>query len=132
MMTRNGILFALPFVCAAWSPAAAETFLAHELAQKAMELKGPGMRATFRNKVLTVTGEFDRLIDTGYGSTVSVAFQHADTNSWVVTCSFPRSDTPAYDRFALMKRGTAITATGRFNDVADVFLFIDLDDCKAD
>lgn len=110
--------------------AVAETYDAHALARMALELDAPGLKATFRNKELTVTGLFEEFVDTGYGNKVWVVFQHPENNSWKVQCAFAREDTAAYDRFALMKKGTPITATGMFADAGGVFLYIELLPCS--
>lgn len=115
---------------AATGPARAETIDAFSLAQQAIALRATGLTATYRNKTLTVTGEFDRLIDVGHGRYVHVAFQHPDNSGWKVTCAIDREDTATYDRYALMQPGTPISATGRFKAARDVFFVFELEPCQ--
>lgn len=112
------------------SPAKADEYQADELYAMALRLGAAGMQATFRSKRITVTGIFNRFSDLQVGNTVSVHFAQALDSSWQLTCSFPRDDTAAYDRFALMAPGTPITATGTFKDARDVFFFINLEPCE--
>lgn len=113
-------------------PAHAESYTADEIYAKARELGPAGMRATFRGKQLTVTGVFDRFSDLQIGDTVTVNFSTAQDSSWKLTCSFPRSDIAAYDRFALMAPGTPITARGTFKDARDIYFFIHIEPCSID
>ena len=112
------------------SPATADEYRADDLYATALQLGAAGMRAKFRSKRLTVSGIFHRFSDLQVGDTVSVYFSQALDSSWTLTCSFPRDDTAAYDRFALMAPGTPITAVGTFNDARDIFFLIHLDPCK--
>ncbi|MFD1252593.1 hypothetical protein DEVEQU_03816 [Devosia equisanguinis] len=109
---------------------AQETYTAFEIAEQGLELDAAGLTATFRGKTITVTGTFNRFIDTGYGDMVYVAFDHPDTISWEVSCGFPRDNTAEYDRFALMKPGTEISATGDFLEAKDIYRYFTLLPCQ--
>lgn len=113
-------------------PAAADTVTTDEIARQAEEIGAAGLTATYRGKTLTVTGTFGAFADTGHGTDVWVEFEKSDLNSWKVTCSFPRENTADYDRFALMKKGTPISATGEFESARDVFFFFSLKPCRMD
>lgn len=109
---------------------AQETYTAFEIAEQGLALDAAGLTATFRGKTITVTGTFNRFIDTGYGDMVYVAFDHPDTIGWEVSCGFPRDNTAEYDRFALMKPGTEIAATGDFLEAQDIYLYFTLLPCQ--
>lgn len=131
MISRNKLKLVSIVTCLLTAPVALanESLTADALYSKARELGAAGMQATFRSKQLTVTGIFDSFSDTQVGDLVTVYFSQALDSSWQLSCSFPRSNTAAYDRFALMAPGTPITATGKFLEARDVFYFINLEPC---
>lgn len=112
------------------SALAQEAYTNEELAAFALERGKPAVISKLRGKDITVSGTFDSFSDTGYGNTVSIYLEGQKFNSWKVICSFPRSDTAAYDKFAAYVKGDPVTFTGRFQDANDSFMNISLDPCQ--
>lgn len=132
-MRLHTALIAAALAAANAAPALAESYDLDAFYAEVEALNGAaGINATFRGKTLTVTGTFGRFVDVGHGDYVSVYFDNAPNTSWALACTFPRDDTAAYDRFALMQPGTVITATGRFDQAKDIYFFVNLQPCQAE
>lgn len=127
---RYACAAALGVFCLLTQPTRAETYTAEQISQMALELGAPGLKATFRGKTITVTGYFSYLSDIEHLPNVHVIFEQTPTIGWKVSCGFPRTNTAEYDRFALMKRGAPITATGDFQDAVATFMFFNLEPCE--